>query len=59
MIRCYGCRYQYLEKDAVKIITSYGKAIFFCWRCAEERAFHESSVQSVREYHAAKKNRRG
>jgi len=55
MIRCYVCRYPFLEKDTVKIITSCDKEIFFCWRCAEERAFHEFSVQSVREYHATKK----
>ena len=57
MRRCYGCRDPLGSTDLKTTINETSREIVFCWRCTEERKFHQFSIESVKQRRAAKKER--
>ena len=57
MRRCYGCRDPLASTDLTARIKEPSREIVFCWRCTEERTFHQFSIESVKQRYLAKKER--
>ncbi len=57
MTRCYGCRDPLASTDLTTRISKPSREIVFCWRCAEEKIFHQFCIESVKQHRAAKKVR--